>query len=161
MHVCMFRTCFPRTKWQFVACFARRRPQHAYYLFFPCRTWFGRKVGGSVSHSGETFSVIKAISPQPTISTVKEYIHTHVFNTTHFVSWTEESSHRGDDPRAACLKERLDQSQRFLWNEQIKISEAARKMKINKDTMSKYSMNEQPVFQSKCFPRHSWDGKRP
>lgn len=56
MHVRMFRTCFPRTKWQFVACFARRRPQRAYYLFFPCRTWFGRKVGGSVSHSRETFS---------------------------------------------------------------------------------------------------------
>lgn len=34
-------------------------------------------------------------------------------------------------------------------------------MKINNDTMSTYSMNEKPVFQSKCFPSHSWDGKRP
>lgn len=39
---------------------------------------------------------------------------------------------REDDPRAARLKERPDRSQRFLWNEQIKISVVARESDENK-----------------------------
>lgn len=45
---------------------------------------------------------------------------------------TERPMEREDDPRAARLKERPDQSQRFLWNEQIKISVAARESDENK-----------------------------